>query len=331
MSAPLRVGVVGVAHVHAPSFVHGFLNHPEATVVGVWDHEGPRGVDFASARQMPFVPDLADLLDQVDAVVICSENMRHVGQIQAAVAAGKHVLCEKPVAPTAEHIAALAELNPRPGQVLMTAFPCPFSPAYKSLETKVRQGEIGQILAICATNQGTCPFGWFVNADESGGGAMVDHVVHVADLLRRLLGQDPVRVQAQTGSNLYGQSWDDTAMLTLDYANGVFATLDSSWSKPNGYSTWGNVRLNVVGEKGVIEVDLFRTGVQVYGSGEGARHRHFGSGSDLDGLMVAEFVRACLAGDTPAVTLADGLAASRVAVAGYQSVAQGGAPVALPA
>src|SRR5207253_2134250 len=95
---------------------------------------------------------------------------------------------------------------------VMTAFPCRYAPSFTRLQERVKAGDIGPIKAICATNRGRCPFDWFVQENLSGGGAMIDHTVHVTDLLRALLGEEPTRVQAQTGSNMYGQSWDDTAM-----------------------------------------------------------------------------------------------------------------------
>ena len=145
---------------------------------------------------------------------------------------------------------------------------------------------------------------------------MIDHVVHVADLLRRLLKEEPTSVTAQIGNNMYGQDWEDTAHLTIDFPSGVFATLDSSWSRHKNYKTWGDVALRVTGEKGVIEADLFGQGLSVT-----TDHAwHLGTGSDLDGLMIDEFVSAIREGRQALVTAEDGLRASAVAILGYESV-----------
>ena len=204
---------------------------------------------------------------------------------------------------------------------LMTAFPCRFSPAWVALKEKVAVGEIGRLRAVTATNRGTCPFGWFVNPALSGGGAMIDHVVHVADLLHDLLAEEPLRVQAQTGANMYGEDWEDTAMLTLEYRDGVFATLDSSWSRPTQFRTWGDVTMHVVGDEGVIELDMFGQEIQHFHPGE-RTHTVGGYGSDLDSLMVAEFIGACLEHREPSVTGEHGLAAVKVALAGYKSLGE---------
>ena len=210
---------------------------------------------------------------------------------------------------------------------MMTAFPCPFSPAFESAVAKVESGEIGKVLSVCATNHGKCPGGWFVEKEKSGGGALIDHVVHVSDLLRRLLKEEPSRVHAFTGNNMYGEEWEDTAMLTIDYPCGVFATIDSSWSRPTSYKTWGDVTMKIVGERGVIEVDLFVQSVDWYSNTSGA-HSLVGYGSTVDQTMVDEFLRSVQANDAPKVTMQDGLAATKLAITGYES-AESGQPVSV--
>ena len=213
------------------------------------------------------------------------------------------------------------------GTKLMTAFPCRYSPGFRELCRKVWAGDLGEIRAICATNRGRCPFGWFVEVEKSGGGAMIDHTVHVADLLRVLLRAEPVSVMAQTGNNMYGKGWEDIAMLSIGFAGGVFATLDSSWSRHASYKTWGDVTMHVVGERAVLELDMFGQEVHVYKSGE-VTHTVAGFGSNIDAGLVADFVR-CIREDSPEpISGRDGLQAARVAMAGYESV-RTGQPVAV--
>lgn len=313
---PLRVGMLSVAHMHSYGYAAGLKHHPGAELAGVWHDEPAQRAAFVSQFATPEYATIDALLENVDAVIICSENRRHVAHIEAAFAAGKPVLCEKPIVGAEDEAAYLAENLLGKGW-LMTAFPCRYSPAFGRLKERV--GELGAIRAICATNRGRCPGGWFIEPEKSGGGAMIDHVVHVTDLLRAMLGEEVVRVQAQTGHNRYGQAWDDTAMLTLEFASGVFATLDSSWSRPDHYKTWGDVTMNVVGEQGVVEMDMFGQTLDVWASGS---HRLAGYGSDLDALLVDDFVSAVVDGREPPITGFDGLQASRVALAGYRSAAE---------
>lgn len=147
---------------------------------------------------------------------------------------------------------------------------------------------------------------------------MIDHVVHVADLLWVLLGEEPTRVQAQIGSNMYGKDWDDTAMLTIEFPSGIFATLDSSWSRPAGYKTWGDVTMNVVGELGVIELDMFGPAVDLF-TNEGKNHQSASYASDMDYLMIDGFIQSILNDRDPPIGMEDGLRAARVAIKGYES------------
>ncbi|HEY0866688.1 MAG TPA: Gfo/Idh/MocA family oxidoreductase [Fimbriimonas sp.] len=315
----VRVGILSSAHLHVWSYVSALKAHPQAEVIGAWDDEVERGETFAQQSGIPFVGYLENLLDAVDAVVIVSENKRHAEMAEWAAKAGKHILCEKPLVTTNEEADRMRRAVEAGGVKLMTAFPCRYSPAYTRLKERVAAGEIGKIRAVCATNHGRCPFSWFVETEKSGGGALVDHVVHVGDLLRDLLQADPVRVTAQTGHNMYGQDWDDTAMATLEFPDGVFATIDSSWSRPPSYKTWGDVTLNVVGDEGVIELDMFGQEVQHYRTGQ-PTHVVAGYGSNMDALLVDDFVRCCLGEREVAVSMEDGIQASRIFMAGYRSV-----------
>lgn len=311
---PIRVGFLGVAHMHAWGYVSALQSCGEARVAAVWDHETKRKDTFALENGLQQAESIDDLLERVDAVVITSANKAHPEYAEHAANAGKPILCEKPLVTSAEE--ALRMEDAVKGKVrLMTAFPCRFAPSYVRLKERVKAGDIGAIQAICATNRGKCPFDWFVDVTQSGGGAMIDHTVHVADLLRDLLGEEPSNVQAQIGSNMYGQDWEDTAMVTLQYPSGVFATLDSSWSRPQNYKTWGDVTMNVVGERGVIELNMFGLNADVWN----ASHTVGSYGSNLDAALVQEWLASIQEGRPPAVGLEDGLAAARIAIAAYES------------
>lgn len=302
--------------MHAFGYAHGLQNSPDADLSCVWDDDKARGAAFAEKHAVPFIEDRQEAIKQGDAVIITSENRKHVDNARAAADAGKPMLCEKPLVTSHEEADAMRQIASK--CLVMTAFPCRFSPSYRRLKARVEAGDIGRVLAIDATNHGSCPFGWFVEEDKSGGGAMMDHTVHVADLLRDLLGEDPETVYAQTANKIFRQAWDDTAMLHLRYPSGVFACIDASWSRPSSYKTWGDVKISVVGEKGVIELDMFSQGFDYYPA-EG-RHSIAGFGSDLDALLIASFLQAIDSG-APEVTAEHGIAAALVAIRGYESVA----------
>lgn len=317
----LRVGILSVAHMHVWGYAGGLKQHPDVELVGVWDDHAERLAKFCESTGIPAFTDMDDLLTKVDAVVITSVNTKHAELATKAAEAGRHILCEKPLVTTERDAQAMLQASKK--VKVMTAFPCRYSPAFVRLRERVKAGDIGAIKAVCATNRGRCPFDWFVEKESSGGGAMIDHTVHVADLLRALLGEEPVRVQAQTGNRMYGKEWEDTAMLTIDFESGIFATLDSSWSRPASYKTWGDVTMNVVGEQGVIELDLFGQAIDRYTDGQEVTHTLGGYGSNLDAGLVEDFVRACIEDKPVPITAYDGIQAARVAIAGYESAASG--------
>lgn len=308
--------------MHAFGYAHAATKRRDVEVVGVWDAEPERGREFAARTGLEWIESADALLASSQAVVVCSENTRHAEFGERAARAGCHLLVEKPLVTNEADGERLLAAIRETGVKLMTAFPCRYAPAFERFRTAVREGTFGRLVAVCSTNRGTCPFGWFTEPDKSGGGAMIDHVVHVADLLRAALGRDPVRVYAKTGNGMYARDWEDVALLTLEYEDGLFATLDSSWSRPKSYKTWGDVTMNVVFENAVIELDLFNQHIDVYRN-ETMRHTLAGYGSDLDRLLVEDFVRCVVEDLPPPVTGEDGLAAARVAFAGYRSTAVG--------
>ncbi len=325
---PVRVGMLGVGHVHAPSYVYCVNAAQDAELVGHWDKDDSLSQSFSHNGSKPWA-DRDALVDACDAVVIAGENLDHAELIEAAAAKSKSILSEKPLAASADQRERIEMAVSKSGVLLMTAFPCPFSTAFESVMTKVEAGDVGKVLSVCATNHGKCPGGWFTDTSKSGGGAMIDHVVHVSDLLRRLLKEEPSNVHAVTGSNMYGKEWDDTAMLTIEYPSGVFATLDSSWSRPASYKTWGDITMKIVGEKGVIELDLFVQGLDLFSNTSGA-HSVLGYGSNLDQAMVNEFLGAHRERRAPKITMQDGLAAADLALAAYES-AKSGQPIGVSA
>ena len=326
---PVRIGFLSTAHMHAWGYASGVRRNPDAELGGIWDVDSERAAAFSRHFETKAFPSKEALFDACDAVVVCSENKRHTEDIEAAASAGKSILCEKPIVTSIEEKDRVFGAVKGAGVKFMTSFPCRYSPAFLRLKERLKNEEIGKTVGICATNRGRCPGGWFVQEELSGGGAMIDHTVHVADLLRVLLGCDPVSVQSFMGTGMYGKSWEDTAMLTLEFPEKLFATLDSSWSRPQSYKTWGDVTMNVVGEKGVIELNMFSQAFDIY-SDETPSHRVGGYGSDLDGALIADFVRS-IQEDRPApISLDDGWKAVQVALAGYES-AKTGQPVSLTA
>lgn len=325
----VKVGVMSFAHLHAESYAHCLKTNPLAEFVGIADHDRQRAQAKAEQYDVKAFDSYEALLaSDVQAVIICSENAKHAPLAQMAAAADKHILCEKPLMTRLEDGKAMLASAEGTGIHLFTAFACRFSPAFQRMQQFVAEGAIGELLALKGTNRGSNPGGWFNDIDLAGGGAMMDHTVHVADLLRVLTQQEIVSVYAETNNHMFHGNYDDTATLTLTLQKDLFATLDASWSRPKTFPTWGDVTLTAIGTKGVIEMDMFAQYLVHYDDRAG-RIRQVFWGDNIDALMIDEFLRV-VAGE-PRCTLAtgdDGYRAAAVALAGYESVRKG-EPVAV--
>jgi predicted dehydrogenase len=267
--------------------------------------------------------------DEVDALIIASDNRMHLPLTLLAAANGKHILCEKPIARTVEEARQMIEAAEKAGVILATAFPCRHIPAARRVKQMIVSGEMGAILAIRGTNHGTMPGGWFIEKDRSGGGAVIDHTVHVADLMRWFLECNADEIYAEVDMLFSDIGIDDTGMLSIRFENGVFATLDTSWSRPaKSFPTWGDVTMKFVLENGTVEFDSFNQKLDFY-SEEAGKGRHVYFGDDMDGALIANFAAAVAGTDAVAATGEDGLRALEIALGAYQS-AEAGRPVALP-
>lgn len=319
----LKIGIFSFAHMHAQSYAQALRDNPDVMLAGIADPDVERGQAMAAQFGTTYFPTEAALLDQsLDGVIVTSENIHHRHLVELAAKAGvKAVLCEKPLATTLEDARRMIVVCAAANVSLATAFPCRYSAAFKRLRQQVQSGAIGDVLAIRGTNHGKMPGGWFVDTSLSGGGAVLDHSVHVADLNRLLLGREAAEVYAEIGSGFYHQDWDDTGFLTIGYEGGVFATLDTSWSRPKTFPVWGDVTLQVVGTGGVLDLDMFAQNIIHYDDrANGVSWQHWGSGTDSG--LVADFLR--LASGEAAPDLAtgeDGLRALAVALAAYHSAA----------
>ena len=324
-----RLGIMSFAHLHAHSYAATCSHLPQVDFAGIWDDDAARGAEMARQHGTDFYEDPADLLSRVDGVIVTSENANHRRDVLAAAQAGVHVLCEKPISVSVPDAQAMIDGCEAAGVTLMIAFPCRYSAAFLGALDTVRAGGIGEIVCIMGTNRGRNPGGWFNDVKLAGGGAVMDHTVHVVDLMRLLLGQEVGKVYAEIDTRLDPSlPCDDCGVLTMNFEGGCKATLDASWSRPPHYPIWGDVTMAIMGTGGNIWLDLFVERVEHYANA-GASYTWASYGDDLDALLIADFVK-CVESHAPVpITGRDGLKAMEVALGAYRA-ADAGQPVALP-
>jgi predicted dehydrogenase len=326
----VRIGMMSFAHMHAGSYAHSIGTRSDTEMVGIADHDPARAQRMAQQFGTRAFESYEALLAEpgLDAVVVCSENVRHRALVEMAASAGKHVLCEKPLATSIADGEAMIAACKQAGVQLMTAFPCRYSPIMQRMKAVLDSGDAGRILAMRGTNRGRNPGGWFIVKSESGGGATMDHTVHVTDLMRWILQDEVKEVYAEISNGISHAEFDDVGFLSLTFQKGVFGTLDASWSRPKTFPTWGDVTLEVITEQGTLSMDMFAQNLVLYSDKSNSVSWHNWGGNMDDGL-VAAFAKA-IAEDAPVpITGEDGLRAAEVAFAAYRS-AETLAPVALP-
>ena len=329
-SAPLRVGVLSAAHGHAAGYLGHLRAHP-GVAVSFSDPEAPadrvdRGRQLAEATGARWVEDPIALLSGSDGVIVCSENTRHHADVMTALSYGCHVLTEKPMATMTAHAVEMWQTAGKAGLVLGVAHPVRQAPSYRHLQARVGAGALGTVLSVLGTNNGTLPRdrAWFTEPQWSGGGALADHLVHCTDLIDGLVGQRAVRVRAATNGILEQEpatQVETGAIVTIEYEQGLLASIDCSWSQPRTAPTWGGLTLDVIGTKGRVRIDPFNLRVAGFAQ-SGAQWWPFGS--DMDAEMIDHFVGA-IRGRTAVGS--DGLAGVRsveIMAAALESARSGG-------
>lgn len=320
----IKVGMISFAHGHGFSYLKSFLMHPDVEVVGIADEVAERVEHVVREHGISYYNNYKDLLaTDVDAICICSENVHHAQLTIDAANAKKHVLCEKPLGISVEEMERMIEACKVNQVQLMTAFPCRYLAAVANAKKLVDKGEIGEIIAIKGTNRGSFPGGWFADPTKSGGGALLDHTVHVMDLMNWFTGSKVKEVYAYTATTFQENiDVEDTGLIHVKFENGAIGVLDTSWSRPKAFPTWGDVTMEIIGTEGTLSVDSLAQRNETYLNTIGKGQWDFW-GDSMDEYMVDAFVQALLKGVQVPITGEDGLRSTEVALAGYESVKTG--------
>ncbi len=220
----------------------------------------------AMARMPVDVPRLRDLdaflaTPGLDAVYVASPNSAHRPLVEAAAAAGKAVLCEKPLAASIGDAAAMVQACADAGVLLGTAYDQRWHPAHVALRELVPA--LGTVTAVrivyCCwlpadwTPDGTPHDNWRVDPVRAGGGAAIDLAPHGLDLVGTLLGEDVVDLSARLQRRVQSYAVDDGALLSGQTASGVLVDLHVAYNTPDALP---RRRLEVVGTEGMaVAVD----------------------------------------------------------------------------
>lgn len=227
-------------------------------VQGVVSGSAERGAAFAAENGIPeHGTDLDAALGdpEVGAVYISTTNEKHHDQAMAAIAAGKHVLCEKPLAMTPEEAAGMVRAAEAAGVVFATNHHLRCSGSHRAVRALVAKGRIGRVLSMRIFHAVHLPEhlrGWRINDAGAGGGVIPDICVHDADVARFVLGEDPETVVAQMTASGLGEGVEDSAMSVWMMPSGAMVMSHESFTHPfagSGFEVHGT------------EGSIFATGV----------------------------------------------------------------------
>jgi predicted dehydrogenase len=327
MSGELGIGVIG-AGVMGGFHVETWETIDRARVVAVADPDEDRARRRIGRRPIAWESHWQALLDRpdIDAVCIAAPSELHAAIARDALAAGKHVLVEKPIATRLDDALLLASAAIHHGRKLMVGHIERFNPAVSKVAGLVADGRIGQVFRVHATRVGPLPL------RIKDAGVAIDLATHDLDIMQRVLGRDVTRVYAE-GARFAHPSQEDMISCLLRFGDGgPFGLLDVNWLTPEKRR-----ELTIIGEHGMLtasyitqDVWLTESAQTPTGWTELARLRGDAEGAAIRfGLRKVEPLRAeleafasCVIDDTPEpVSAADGCRALAAALAIRESAA----------
>ena len=326
----VRLGICSTAHVHTGGFASRLVESDDVEFVGVTDDDPDRGQAAADEYGTRFLePD--ELLAAVDGAVICSTNATRHEWVERCARAGVDVLSEKPLGISLDDARSAFEACEEAGVNLGMCMPLPFSVPARRAKEAYEAGEIGDLRVAIGTNRAWLRdrhlTGWSADPEHAGGGAAMDHTVHIVDLVRWITGEEVVEVAAELSTMRDALAVEDINVLSMELTDGSVFTLDGSWDRPDDWDYWGDATVSLIGTDGDIHVDCFDQTLKRTREGEGIDGVYWGSIPD-DGLL-ADFVDAVETGRAPLIDGEDGLRETAVVVAAYESAERGGEPVAV--
>lgn len=328
----VKVGVIGCGSIARFRHLPEYQTHPNVVIAAVCDVDLERAEAVAQTYGTKAYTNYIDLLndEEISAVSICTPNVFHAPMSIAALKAGKHVLCEKPMATTIAEAERMNEAAKENGKILMIGHNQRFVPSHQKAKAIIAQGEIGEIYSFRTSFGHSGPEAWsidgkdswFFKKDQAVIGAMGDLGVHKADLLRYLLGEEIVEVAgfAETSAKK-DTNVEDTAVCILRTESGIIGTFAASWS----YLKEDNSTI-IYGEKAVLRIEDDPTYSLIIhhlnGKTETLELGHIQSneeGGQHDSGVIRAFIDSIVNQKEPPITGVEGLKSLKVILSAMES------------
>ena len=230
---PIGLGMIGCGWI-AERHAEAACAVPGVTVAAVSSRTPERAAAFAAPLGAAWTTSWEEVVGhpRVDAVVLGSPNALHAPQAIAALAAGKHVLVEKPMATTRADADAMVEAARAHGRVLLVGHMWRYRPEVIAFRDAIRAGRFGSVERTrshgCHVN--FAPAGWFLDPALSGGGALIDLGIHAIDTTRFVLDEPlPAHVTASIVEADDHPGIDARGIITIDWTSGLASEIDFGW------------------------------------------------------------------------------------------------------
>lgn len=304
--------------------------------VSVYGRDIAKTKNFAAAFNIPhYTTNLQECagFKDADAVIIGLSNDMHLPAVLAAAAAGKHVLCTKPLGRNAAEALQMLQAVEKAGVVGGYLEDLCYTPKFLKSLAAIKNGSIGEVIWTKSRETHPGPHSdWFWNKEKSGGGAMIDLGCHCVEISRNFIGKDirPVEVMCWADTRVHPIDAEDNAVALVKYENGAIGQFEVSWTFRGGM----DLRDEVMGTEGTIWANNFlRTGFEMFTSGKGGDYIAekaesnsgwlFPVGDEVHELgyshMFTNMFEAIDTGVQPAETFYDGYIVNAILDAAYKS------------
>ena len=262
-----RIGIIGCGKIAQVRHIPEYAANPQAQLYGFFDINQERAKTFSQKYHGKAYASVEELLadPDIDAVSVCTANHVHAEISIAALNAGKHVLCEKPMAITLKDCEDIVEAAKRNHRLLMIGHNQRLAKAHTTAKQLIDQGEIGRIITVRTTFGHSGPESWSVDSGQgiwffdksrASMGVIADLGIHKTDLLQYLCASHNRKVTARlfTLDKQYSDGTpidvDDNAICIYEMENGVIASMTASWTY---YGTEDNSTV-LYGSKGIMKI-----------------------------------------------------------------------------
>ena len=253
MEKKVKWGVIGSGGIaRRRTIPEGIMQSANAKLVSVYDIDTEANRAVAEEFNATAFESIEALLDSdIDAVYIATPTINHLEQVITCARKKKHILCEKPLGLTVKEAEEMVEICEEEGVYLGTGFMMRFLAQHQAALKMIEEGQLGQ--PVYGRAQLSCWYppidgAWRQDPKTGGGGSLVDMGSHCIDLLEMFFGKIK-SVNCFINNNVHGYKSEDSALVSLSFENGAFASVDSYFCIPDNSSK--NI-LELYGSKGSI-------------------------------------------------------------------------------